>query len=46
MCSLSHSFRTSCSRWGQAYNYGGAVTGFDITADDQLEYNQWIAEQV
>lgn len=30
----------------QAYNYGQAVTGWDITADDQLVYNKWIADQV
>eukprot|EP00752_Nemacystus_decipiens_P017848 g16004.t1 len=29
----------------EAYNYGEAVTGFEITADDQLAYNTWIAEE-
>eukprot|EP00903_Cladosiphon_okamuranus_P008300 g7986.t1 len=29
----------------EAYSYGEAVTGWDITPEDQLAYNMWIAEQ-
>lgn len=30
----------------QAYALGFDITGYDISADDQLTYNQWLANQV
>ena len=43
MCPFTLS-RRRCN--GQVYAHGEAVSGWDISADDQLEYNKWIADQV